>query len=428
MPFMDNQNLLSGARLAADRQDWEAVSNLLLEVDPVLHGQEILEFSLQVLTQGDFQDSWQVAKVLPKLGDRVIQPLLAILQNTDLAPAAHWFAGRILGQSASLLVVEAVTVQLSQNPPPEIAEILLQVLTDLGAVAIQHLTELLLTPQRLAAITALTHIRHSQTIEPLLSVVADPNPIVREQAIEALSSFHDARIPPLLITALTDLASAVRRVAVIGLGMRPELAVDLQLVDRMQPLLLDLNLEVCMATAAALGRLGSDAAAHALWHCYQQSTCPVDLGRQIGRALGGIDRELTVGYLKQILWSADLETALVALRALDRLKNQQLLIAELLGNYLQNPPANNKARIRQEIAVVLGNMPNSLAVENIVLLLADQDERVRWQAIYCLKQRGAEVFELLEQLAESAVTPAVVTIAIRQYLTECQAGSKVPES
>jgi HEAT repeat protein len=326
-------------------------------------------------------------------------------------------------------VIEAVIDQLSQNPPPEIATILLQVLTDMGKPAIQRLTELLEVPTwRLAAVTALAQIRHSQTIEPLLQVVADPDSLVRMLAIEALSSFHDARIPSLLITALTDLASTVRRVAVIGLGMRPELAVDLQLVDRMQPLLLDLNLEVCMATAAALGRLGNDAAAHALWHCYQQKTCPVDLGRQIGRALGSIDRELTVGYLQQILWSADLETALVALRALDRLQDQQSLVAKVLGDYLQKPPTNNAARIRQEIAAVLGNMPNSLAVKNIVLLLADPDERVRWQAIYCLKQRGAEMFKLLEQLAHSTDTPAVLTTAIHQYLTECQADSMVPES
>jgi HEAT repeat protein len=435
MPSTDN--LLASAHLAADRGDWEEVSNYLLAIDPALHEPEIIDLSLRVLTQGDFQDSWQVAKVLPKLGDAVIQPLLAILQNADLEPAAYWFAGRILGGSTSPTVVEAMIDRLSQNPPPEIAEILLQVLTDMGTPAIQRLNELLEVPaRRLAAVTALAQIRHSQTIEPLLSVVADPDPIVREQAIEALSSFHDARIPPLLITALTDSASPVRRVAVIGLGMRPELAVDLQLVDRLQPLLLDLSLDVCMATAAAMGRLGNEAAAHALWHCYQQNTCPVDLGRQIGRALGGIDQELTVGYLQQILWSGDLETALVALRALDssacaigdRLQDQQSLVAKILGDYLQNPPANDAARIRQEIAAVLGNMPNSLAVEKIGLLLADPDDRVRWQAIYCLKQRGDKVLELLEQLAQSTDTPVVVTAAIRQYLTECQADSMVPES
>jgi HEAT repeat protein len=427
MPSTDNP--LTLAYLAADRGDWEEVSNYLLAIDPALHEPEIIDLSLRVLTQGDFQDSWQVAKVLPKLGDAVIQPLLAILQNADLEPAAYWFAGRILGGSTSPTVVEAMIDRLSQNPPPEIATILLQVLTDMGKPAIQRLTELLeVRTWRLAAVTALAQIRHSQTIEPLLQVVTDPDPLVRMLAIEALSSFHDARIPPLLITALTDLASTVRRVAVIGLGMRPELAVDLQLVDRMQPLLLDLNLEVCMATAAALGRLGNDDAAHALWHCYQQNTCPVDLGRQIGRALGSIDRELTVGYLQQILWSADLETALVAVRALDRLQDQKSLVAKVLGDYLQKTPANNAARIRQEIAAVLGNMPNSLAVKNIVLLLADPDERVRWQAVYCLKQRGSEVLELLEQLAKSTDTPAVLTNAIHQYLTECQTGSMVPES
>jgi HEAT repeat protein len=415
---MDSPNSLALARLAADRGDWEAVGNWLLEADLVLDGAEVLKLSLQVLTQGDFQDSWQVAKVLPKLGDRVIEPLLAILQNTDLEPAAHWFAGSILGSLDSELVVESIAVQLGNSDiTPELLEILVQVLTDLGVLAIQHLSKLLTIPEhRQLAVQALAHIRHSQTIEPLLLVVQDPSPELRAISIEALGSFHDARIPPLLLAALTDPNSAVRRWAVVGLGMRADLAVELQLVDRLQLLLSDLKLEVCLAAALALGRIGSDSAAVVLWNCYQKNTCPAALRQQIVLALGSIDQPITVEYLQQSLESTDPEMALLTLRSLARLKNQQSSVVQILANYLQKSPASNTARIRQEIAAILGNMAHFLAVESLVLLLADQDERVRWQAMYCLKQQDAAVLERLKQLAKSLDSPPALIASIQQLL------------
>jgi HEAT repeat protein len=406
---------------AADRGDWEAVSDGLLELDPSLDGAEILAWSLQVLTQGDFADSWQVAKVLPKLGDLAIQPLLDLLQNTELEAATHWCVGRILGESRSALVVTGVIEQLSHDPPAELAEILVRVLTDMGTPAIQQLTQLLAIPhQRKSAVLALGHIRHSQTIEPLISVVSDPDAEIRKVAIEALGSFHDVRVPPLLITALTDLNSNVRRVAVVSLGMRPDLAMEMQLVDRLTPLLQDLYPEIYLATAAALGRMGNEAAAIALGDCYQKNTCSVDLRKQIVYAWGLINLPITLAYLQQVLWSADDETAVVAVRSLARLKNQQPAVAKLLAEYIQNPAANNSPRLRQELTAVLGNMPDLLGVEGTVWLLADPDERVRWQAIYCLKQGGSKVVEKLQQLGQEPTTANDLLAGIQQCLTHLQ--------
>jgi HEAT repeat protein len=416
MPFISKT-----LQQAADRGNWEAVSEGLLELDPSLDGAEILAWSLQVLIQGDFADSWQVAKVLPKLGDLAVQPLLDLLQNTELEAAIHWCIGRILGESDSLLVVAGVIEQLSQDPPAELAEILVRVLTDMGTPAIQQLTQLLAIPhQRKSAVLALGHIRHSQTIEPLISVVSDPDAAIRSVAIEALGSFHDVRVPPVLITALTDLDSNVRRVAVTSLGMRPDLATKMQLVDRLAPLLQDLYPGVYLAAAAALGRMGSEAAAIALGDCYQKNTCPADLRKQIVYAWGAIDLPITLSYLRQVLWSADAETAVVAVRSLDRLKSQQPTVAKLLAEYIQNPAANNSPRLRQELAAVLGNMPDLLGVEGIVWLLADLDERVRWQVIYCLRQDGCKAVEKLQQLAQAPTTANDLVLLIQQCLTHLQ--------
>jgi HEAT repeat protein len=424
MPSISEANNQKKLQQAADRGDWEAVSEGLLELDPSLDAPEILAWSLQVLTQGDFADSWQVAKVLPKLGDLAVQPLLDLLQNTELEAAIHWCIGRILGESHSPLVVAGVIEQLSQDPPAELAEILVRVLTDMGTPAIQQLTQLLAAShQRKATVLALGHIRHSQTIEPLISVVSDPDAAIRSVAIEALGSFHDVRVPPVLITALADLDSNVRRVAVISLGMRPDLAAKMQLVDRLAPLLQDLYPGVYLAAAVALGRMGSEAAAVTLGDCYQKNTCPADLRKQIVSAWGAIDLPITLSYLRQVLWSADVETAVVAARSLDRLKSQQPAVAKLLAEYIQSPAANNSPRLRQELAAVLGNMPDLLGVEGIVWLLADLDERVRWQVIYCLRQGGFKAVEKLQQLAQAPNTANDLVVLIKRCLTHLQSES-----
>jgi HEAT repeat protein len=417
MPFTFDPSISKNLQQAADRGDWETVSDGLLELDPSSDGAEILAWSLQVLIQGDFADSWQVAKVLPKLGDLAVQPLFDLLQNTELEAATHWCVGRILGESRSALVVEGVIEQLSHDPPAELAEILVRVLTDMGTPAIQKLTQLIaISHQRKAAVRALGHIRHSQTIEPLISVVSDLNAEIRRVAIESLGSFHDVRVPPILVKALADLDSNVRRVAVVSLGMRPDLAMEMQLVDRLSPLLQDLYPGVYLAAAAALGRMGNEAAAIALGDCYQKNTCPVDLRKQIVYAWGAIDLPITLAYLRQVLWSADDETALVAVRTLDRLKNQQPAVAKLLGEYIQNPAANNGPRLRQELTAVLGNMPDLLGVEATVWLLTDPDERVRWQAVYCLQQGGSQVVEKLQQLAQAPTTENDLLVGIQQCL------------
>jgi HEAT repeat protein len=424
MPFIFESSISESLQQAADQGDWEAVSDGLLELDPSSDGAEILAWSLQVLTQGDFVDSWQVAKVLPKLGDLAVQPLLDLLQNSDLEAATHWYVGRILGELRSALVVTGVIEQLSHDPPAELAEILVRVLTDMGKPAILQLTQLLAIPhQRKAAVLALGHIRHSQTIEPLISVVSDPDAEIRRVAIEALGSFHDVGVPPVLITALADLDRDVRRVAVTSLGMRPDLATEMQLVERLTPLLQDLDPGVYLATAAALGRIGNEAAALSLGDCYQKKTCPINLRKQIVYAWGAIDLPIVLAYLQQVLWTADDETAVMAVRSLARLKGQQPAVAKLLGEYIQNPAANNSPRLRQELAAVLGNMPDLLGVEGTVWLLSDPDERVRWQAIYCLQQGGDQVAEKLQQLAQTSTTPNGMLAGIRQCLNHLQPDS-----
>ena len=199
----------------------------------------LLNNILTQLEQGDFQQRWEVSKILPSLGTPVLEPLLNILQDETADIEMRWFVARTLGNFKSEIIIEPLINLLknSKSEPTE-AEISLQEITiitlsNLGNSAIAPLIQLLEKPDsKLLATQALAQIRHSETIPPLLTVVNDPNSKIRAIAIEALGSFHDPRVIPILLEALNDPVADVRKQAVIGLGVRLNLLENINLVEK----------------------------------------------------------------------------------------------------------------------------------------------------------------------------------------------------
>jgi HEAT repeat protein len=424
MPSKDKaMKILTQAKQAAAAGDWALVSSHLATVaiaqTTAADQSQILDLALQVLMAGEFHDCWQVAKVLPALGQIAIDPLLAILQDDSLEPEVRWFAGRILGEFREAAVASGLAqclLQYSADPDSELTEIVVQALSQMGELAIEQLTALLNT-NKLAAVTALAQIRHSRTIPALLIVADDSDPQIRVLAIEALSSFHDLQIPALLIDKLTDAAKGVRQAAVTGLGLRADLRQEFQLVAKIQPLLWDVDLNVCVAAAIALGRLGDAPAATALVSCCQQPTCPEPLQRQIVRCLGWIDLPITLKYLQEILATPKLELIPEVIRAIGL--SQQPLAIKILTDYLRILPAHYPIKIKQEIAVNLGNFSKTIDVKEVIDLLADPNEQVRWHAIYCLKQLDSDVIHnQLQQLSQAVETAPDLLLGIQQYLAD----------
>ncbi|HEY9797962.1 MAG TPA: HEAT repeat domain-containing protein, partial [Leptolyngbyaceae cyanobacterium] len=228
--------------------------------------EQVLNLALDVLEAGDFQERWDVAKLFPKLGAIAIAPLIEILQDDEAELELRWFAGRILGEFNHPTVITTLVDLLKTAEDEELSTMAAAALASLGDSAVEALTGLLADPEsRLLATTSLSQIRRPEIIAPLLSVVNDPQVSVRSTAIEALSSFHDSRVPPVLLNALDDPAATVRKEAVIGLSLRSDLGEELDLLNRLKPLLYDFNREVCQQAAIALGRLGTDEAADALF-------------------------------------------------------------------------------------------------------------------------------------------------------------------
>jgi HEAT repeat protein len=255
----------------------------------------------------------------------------------------------------------------------------------------------------------------------LLGVVRDPQVAIRATAIEALTSFHDPRIPPVLLNALNDHVAAVRKEAVIGLGLRSDLREELDLLNRLKPLLYDFNLEICQQAAIALGRLGTDDAAEALFGVLQSPATPVTLTYDLIRALGWVGTIKSLDYLQQALIGAAVESTLEIVRVLGRLEDPVLKTkaAQILIDFLNSEhPTAGEATVKQAIAQAWGQLGEISAIDALVGLLADPADSVRLHAIAALKNFPTTHQQLEQLAADENLTPALkegVAIALAEW-------------
>ncbi|PSB06896.1 PBS lyase, partial [filamentous cyanobacterium Phorm 46] len=348
------------------------------------------------------------AKVLPNLGNGAIAPLIAVLEDEDADTEPRWFAARILGKYARPEVIQAL-VKLVKNSDEELSQIAAQTLANFGPTAIESLATLLLQEDsRQFATAALAQIRHADIIAPLLSVVGDSKVGVRLAAIEALSSFCDSRIPPVLIEALKDPATAVRKEAVRALGVRAYLDGEFDLVNLLKPLLWDIRLEVCQSAAIALGRLKTDAAAYSLFELLRSPTTPVELQVETVRALSWMETATALAYLQQTLIAEFYNTNFLIsqeiVTVLGRWSKPELKAtsAEIMIDFLaSNHPGVESAKIKQSIALGLGQLGDIRALDVLIKLLADPDNSVRLHSLSAIKQLdGGEGRQKLESLVK----------------------------
>ncbi|MEO1559761.1 MAG: HEAT repeat domain-containing protein, partial [Cyanobacteria bacterium J06632_19] len=228
--------------------------------------QQAVAIVIQVMETGDFQTRWDIAKIFPKIGKPAIAPLLEILEDEYAANEIRWFALRILGEFNEPQIVLSLVKLLEETEEEELAIASARALGKIGKPAIAALIELLKEEKsRLLAVKSLAQIRRSEVIEPLLLIVNDFVPEVRVTAIEALGSFHQKRLIPVFIQALKDTDFSVRKEAIIALKMRGYLEEEFDLVNHLQPLLYDMNSQVCQQAILAMGCMKNEAAIKALF-------------------------------------------------------------------------------------------------------------------------------------------------------------------
>ena len=426
--------LLQQAQTAAYQADWALLNQHLQHLlsgdysscssDADLSAL-LLNLALQSLESGDFQDRWDVAKLFPSFGVAAIAPLLDLLQDQDADSETQWFAIRILSSFNYPSVVTALVDLLKTPTNEDLNEMAVTTLAAMGSGAIEILTQLLDqdNTRRLATQT-LSQIRHPATVPLLINVVHDQDAQVRSTAIEALSSFHTPDITKILIQALKDPVTTVRRAAVIGLGFRTAKVTELDLVSHLRPLLLDLNLEVCKQTAIALGRLSTPAATTILFQTLQSLNTPETLAIELVRALGWVGTSDALHYLQRSLIQLPLASVcqeiLVVLGRVDHPDQKRQATQILLDLLQQDSTFAQSTSARQAIALALGQLGDPAALNPLINLLADPHVSVRFHVISALKTLAPEsACQRLEQLFQSESSGSElgrgVAIALKEW-------------
>ncbi len=388
-----SQSKIAQANIAAKEGNWDLVIQYLQEIplNSTKEQEKILKLGLQVLELGDFTQRWDIAKILTKLGRKIINPLIEILKDQDADLELRWFVARILAEFNHPDVVSALVLVLGQTNDEDLVTITASALANMGQTAIGVLTDLLINPEtRLLAVRSLCEIRHSETITPLLAVVDDADVNIRILAIEALSSFHDQRIIPVLISALKDISSLVRKEAIIGLGMRSDLLAEIDLVNEIKPLLYDVNIDVCKQAAHSLSRLVTNVSARSLFELLQSPPSPISLKIEAIRSLAWMSNEMTLKYLEEILQLSQdnpqiIQEIVIMLGRIDQTKLKSLA-SKILINFVNDQGKKLDNVIKQNIALSLGMLGDSGAKECLNQLIEDEHKGVRLHAIAALKK------------------------------------------
>ncbi|MGL5077746.1 MAG: HEAT repeat domain-containing protein, partial [Waterburya sp.] len=166
------QTILNLALTAAQQQNWLEVYHCLQllpqtkterKVEFLLSGadwQLALDLALAMLFKGDFQHKWEIAKLLPLFGQKMIPTLTYLLKNETIKVDIRWFICQILGQFKTQTVVLTLVELLQQTTDQELIAIAGKTLTQIGNSAINALIKLLAQPEyRLLAVQSLSYIR-----------------------------------------------------------------------------------------------------------------------------------------------------------------------------------------------------------------------------------------------------------------------------
>lgn len=389
--MLETLNTIAGA---VNEANWILVNQQLQQLlDKTVEEDELEQaaaIAIQVMKAGDFQTRWDVAKIFPKIGKKSILPLLEILEDEEAEVEIRWFALRILGNFNEPQVVISLVRLVEETEEDELAAASAQALAQIGKTALTAMTKLLKNEKsKLLAVKSLAQIRRSEIIDILLDVIDDSEPEIRAIAIEALGSFHQKRLIPIFITALKDISAQVRKEAIIALKMRGEFKEEFDLVNHLQPLLYDINLEVCQQAVLTLGYMRDETAIKALFDFLNFKNTSLSLKQEAVRALNWSTNISALNYLKYFLHSKEIALHEEIIAVLGRQESIEFksYATQILIDFLNTElETNHQSHIKQAIATSLGELGDSSALIYLEKLTFDDNSKVKLYAKAAIKK------------------------------------------
>lgn len=343
-----------------------------------------LELALKILELGSFEERWAIAKVLEKHGELVIPSLQKIVLDEEANAEYRWYALKILTQIQNPSIILIVSQLLETTEDEDLISLASQALANQGKQAIALLSELLQSSEyRLLATKALAQIPNSLVIKPLLSVVNDHDSQIRLTAISTLTNFVTPEISQVLIQALQDPVSAIRKEALNALGLRGKSQPEIDIVKLISPLLYDFDVTVCQQAALSLSRLKTDAAVEALAEVLQSPHTPIPLQISLVRALAWVETPFSIKCLAKCLDIVSYSTILEIITVLGRMSNYERksdLSQILLDFYHRNHSAGEEYPVLQALCYSWKQLKAVEAIEILQKIATHPDDKVRFHA------------------------------------------------
>jgi HEAT repeat protein len=350
---------------------------------------QVLDGLLQALEWGDFHVRWDVSKLLPKLGNAAIEPLLNRLNDTlndptDSDEEVQWFIVRTLGAWENDGVMLAL-LEVLRSGNPDVQSMAATVLAQYGDRSLTVLKPMLETGLETAswslwAVRILANLRTVETVEMLLDLAVHPDTEVCCTAIAALANFQDNRIGIVFIQALQSPVARIRETAAESIAFCQTLSCDRR-IEVLTPLLWDLNGAVCIRSATSLGRLGTNST-ESLLRALKSHPLPDALAIELVRSLLRIETvEALIGLFKASQTMSLVRTEL--LRALGRVRN----LKDLAVSYLIELIQQDLALTDRKLAVTaLGNLAQPDAIDGLLDQFTTADSSLRFHILQALQQ------------------------------------------
>ena len=380
----------------------------------------MIEALILALEWGDFQVRWDVTNVLPRLGERAIEPLLEWLQEDDLDADVQWFGIRMLGRWAGEAGLTRL-LEVLRSGTPDLQAMALSVLIQQGNAILDRISPLLMTGDtRLLAVKILSGIRSRDTMNLLLTVVTDENPEIRTVALEALSSFQDERLGLVFIKALSDSVTSVRQTAAMAIGFCQTLSAFDRTVH-LVPLLWDVQISVSCAAASSLGRVNHEDSIAALQKALFSQPLPTPLGLELARSLFHIGNmagyeDAIVGLGAYVMTSVMTETNIsmqnkfnsdVVSEIFQILGRVDIPIAKSIALYavLKCLEQQNLNSVDRTLAITaLGQLKDLRSIDPLIQQLIHPDPSLRLHVLHALQLIDQSV--ALDRLKSQSISPS----------------------
>jgi len=262
-------------------------------------------------------------------------------------------------------------------------------LIDLGADAVPALIDALQTKD-LSLLLIYQHIlaRIPSASPHLIKTLESAHPILRGRAAEVFSISRDKTAVPVLLEAVKGEYYTVRSRAALALGNIG----DANVIPALLPLLKDQEAEVRIAACTAVGKFCDPSTFDEITNVLLDDP-KIEVRQSAAKALGETKHPAAIPFLMEALrdsywWYEKEQAVLVLLNAIERMGSAVVEpLIEALGDH--------EVTVRKLAAMVLGNLRDSRAMEELGMAVYDLHDEVSQTAAEALAKFGAPAVGVL---------------------------------